>query len=217
LAYGCTEILAELDNHGFEDIDQVQKMKFINDAYYEVCSIPYPFLERTSSFALTPGSNILSIPADPDGSVDSIMAVVNNTKGYSLQPQRQDILLKGYSANMSDTGNPMYYYAINGTWYLYVVPSSADTVTVRFTIMPNELTSSSTPIVPIWHRRLITLGALYRAYMMNDDSDIAMVFKKEMQDKMKLVQENLWRQQFDRTDIVYDLNNIDYSPYDYFY
>lgn len=204
MAYAVSDILNELTQHGFEDIDTAQLLRFINDAYYEFCSLPYPFLERSASVTLTPGSATMSIVDTDSHIVNKIIAVSNNTQKYSLVPIRLGTLTKNYAGYLTDTGSPLYYYELNDVWSVYPTPTSADTLTVRYTITPKELGSSDTPIVPIQYRRIITNGALYKAYMMNDDVDIAQYYKKEVADKTRLVQEDLWRQQYDRPDYVTD-------------
>lgn len=207
MAYGVTEILDEMDQHGFEDIDDVQKLKFINDAYYEICMFPYPWLYRTASVSVTAGSNAFTI-TDPGGHVvDKILGTSNDTNQYTLQPIRLDSLTKNFAGYLTQTGMPTYYYAINSSWFVYPVSDANYTFTVRYTIIPKELGAGDTPIVPIQHRRIITNGALYRAYMMNDDVDIAQYFLREVQNRTKIMQENSWVQQYDRPDYVVDSND----------
>ena len=207
MAYTVTNILAELTAHGFEDIDAAQLLYFINDAYYEFCSAPYPFLERTVASTLTAGNASIPIIDADSHTVSKILAISNDTQQYALEPTRLQRLTKNFSGQLTLPGAPVYYYEINDAWFHYPVNTAGDALTVRYLIMPKELGSTDTPVVPIAHRRVITNGALYRAYMMNDDVDIAQYFKKEVLDRTARIQEDLYSQQYDRPDYVVDTSD----------
>lgn len=217
MAYAVSDIIAEMSSHGFEDIDTTQLLRFINDAYWEFCSLPYPFLERTAQITLTAGTATIPIVDSGGHTVNKIISIGNNTQRYALKPIRLDTLSKKFAGYLTDTGTPIYYYEINDVFFAYPVPSASDVLTVRYTITPTELGVGDTPIVPIQFRRIITNGALYKAYMMNDDVDIAQYFKREVQEHAAKVQEDLWRQQLDMPDYVEDTSVDNDGVWDTFY
>jgi hypothetical protein len=215
MAYTSADIIAEMDAHSFSELTQAQKLYMINDAYYEICSLPYPFLESTFNGAFV-AANDIPVITEANGTVNKIIAWVNTTNGYQLLPERLDTITKNYPNRLTDTGQPLYYYNIGSVWHVYPIPSAVSNFTVRYTVTPTELGAASTPLLPRAHCRLITLGALYRGYMLNDDMDIAPFYKKEFDAKLKVIQEDLWRTRFDRTEIITDTGS-DYSPWDHYY
>src|SRR5690349_7050692 len=113
MAYTVANILAELQAHGFEDIDQAQLLYFINDAYYEFCAEPYPFLERTLTTTLIPGNASIPLVDADSHTVDKILAISNDTLQYNLDPIRLQRLTKNYAGQLTQAGSPVYYYEIN--------------------------------------------------------------------------------------------------------
>lgn len=207
MAYTVADILVEMNSHGFEDIAPAQLLYFINDAYYELCSQPYPFLERSASVTMVSGSATIPIVDADSHTVNKIISITNDTQGFALRPIRLDTLNKQFTGALTQAGAPAYYYRLNGAILGYPVNNTADTLTCQYTITPKELGIADTPVVPIQFRRIITNGALYRAYMMNDDVDIAQYFKKEVQEHTIKAQEDFYRIQTDQPDYMTDTDD----------
>ena len=55
----AAEIIAEIDDAGFDDKDTSIKLSALNEVYWEVCGLePWPFLEKTVTLAFDGSSGV---------------------------------------------------------------------------------------------------------------------------------------------------------------
>ena len=210
-------MILELRDHGFDDLVDSRLLSFLNDTYYEFCSLEvWPFLE-TSTAALTTTANnsVLTLPAD----VRAVLSIVNTTTGNTLSPERRATIVKRFARYLTQVGEPSFYYRIGPAWGVYPVPGSAYNLLIDYVKRPAALTTvitgglDSTPIFPVDHHRVLVLGALARANNMEDDSATGQYYDGLYAAKVDRIRNDLWGWQYDRPDRLIDL--FDNDAFDY--
>lgn len=213
----ASEMIAEMSDHGFSDIDPARALGFLNDTYYEFCALElWPFLETQSSTVVTTiGNKLLITPTD----LRAVLGITNLTIGYPLSPERRTTLTKRFANTLTITGQPGFYYPIGSTINLFRIPDQVYTLEFDYLKRPAALTTpavaggtDTAPIFPVDHHRVIVLGALSKANAMEDDPDTATFFDNLYQAKIEKVRNDLWGWQYDRPDRIIDLfeNDSDY-------
>lgn len=191
-------------------MSDAQLVRFINDAYYDICTREaWPFLETTYS-----GNLVVSQP--------KITAITTLSKVLSfslpalsvlLEPRSYQWLTKKYS-DLTRVGLPSYYYFDASSLNVYPVPDSAYAAVISFIKTPNTLTASSVEsdiLLPARHHRILVTSALSRAYTMEDDFDVAAVVDAQSERRYQLMREDLWTRQYDRPDIVEDIYDQEFN------
>lgn len=202
-----SEMLAEMRDHGFDDLTDARLLGFINDTYYDVISRePWPFLEK-EAVPTVDTSGALTTPTD----IKQILKLVDTTMGTRLEPMRNDEFLQLNASNLTTTGNPYAYYFIAEQPYVFPIPTTP-TLKLFYIATPAALTSTpdSSPILPARHHRLIVLGSLVKCYMLEDDAENAAVFTNMYEQRMTQMRNDLWMQQFDRPDRIENVDEYDW-------
>jgi hypothetical protein len=214
----ATEMIVEMSDHGFSDLTDLRALSFLNDTYYEFCSLEvWPFLETTNASVLTVVGNpiLTNMPAD----WRAVLNILNTTTGNFLSPERRETIEKRFSIYMLTRGEPVWYYRLGNTIKLYNVPDAVYTLSVDYVKRPAALTtpttggSDSSPIFPVDHHRLLVLGALAKANAMEDDPTTAQYFDGLYQAKIQKVRADLWGWQYDRPDRIIDIFENDAFDY----
>lgn len=201
----------ELFDHGFQDETPTRIDAALNDAYYDVCSRePWPFLEARTTLTTTAAQDtITGFPAD----FRAAITLTIPSASQALEPRRLDDFQKRFAGQETNSGTPYVYYFIGSTMHLWPVPDSTYTMTLNYIKTPTALSAlTDTPIVPVQHHRVIVLGALVTLYNMEDDPDLAAVFKQQFEQRLQTMREDAWKRQYDRPDRIYDVFGYD----DYF-
>lgn len=208
-----SEMLAEVRDHGFDDLTDTRILSFLNDTYFDVCSREaWPFLEATSAVT-TNASGQVTAPTD----INKVIALVPTTQGAPrLVPARLDEFTKAWGSQLSQTGDPHTYFFIGSSLFVYPIPSTA-ALTVRYIKVPPALTTTpdATPILPARHHRLLVLGALQKCYVMEDDPDQAGTFTNLYEQRISQMRGDLWMQQYDRPQTIQDLDDEDWVDWLY--
>lgn len=208
------DMMEEMSDHGFTDLQATRLTGLINDAYYDVCSRePWPFLEaQVSNITTTAGSADITEPSD----FGQVQSIVIDSQGIALVPKRWEWINQNYTGALTSTGVPLYYYFVGDQIKLYPVPDAAYTLTLQYLRYPTPLSAGlDTPILPTRHHRIILLGALVSAYNMEDSGDEADRFEKQFEKRIALMRNDLWMRQYDRPDFVQAVADSD--AYDYYY
>lgn len=200
------DMIAEMQNHGFEDLDTATLTRLLNDAYEDVWSRePWPFREGQVDITVSQGVAQVTAPAD-FGKVASLFV---KDMGTNLEPMRREDIGKQFPGNLTEQDQPVWYYFIGSGLYLYPVPDTTYTLTLyylkQFTPLVNP---TDVPALPSNHR-IIVLGALTSAYDMEDDNDVALRFQSRFEDRIAAVREEWWMQQYDRPQTQTDLYMYD--------
>lgn len=201
-----SEMIAEIRDFGFDDLTDTRLLGFLNDTYWDVCSRePWPFLEATASATVDTSGKVTS-PTD----IGKVLRLVDTGTGAALQPVRLDDHTGGNAVQLALTGNPDRYFFIGSDVYVYPI-STSNSLTIRYVRVPPPLTSTpdSSPILPLRHHRVIVLGSLVKCYMMEDDPDNAALNTNAFEQRISQMRSDLWVQQYDRTQIIQDVDEDD--------
>src|SRR4051794_40741466 len=127
-----SEMLAEMRDHGFDDLTDTRLLGFINDTYYDVVARePWPFLEKQAVPAVSSTDGAITAPTD----IKQILKLVDTTQGTRLEPQRADEFLQLNANRLTTTGNPILYYFVGATTYVYPIPTAA-TLKLQYVATP---------------------------------------------------------------------------------
>lgn len=213
-----SEIIQELNNHGFEDTDSTQKMLVINDTLWDIESRePWPFLEKTTTLNFNGSSEI---PTNMPTDFKAVMWLYDTVNAVTLQPERLSTIRDRFGASLTQVTDPLMYYFVGSSMRLYPVPPSA-TGRYRldyFATQP-ELTSSDVEasiLLPKRHHRIISLGALWRLYKLEDDPENAQQFQEDYEGRITTMREDLFRRQHQRADQIFVTDEDDEYPVIYY-
>lgn len=201
-----SEMIAEIRDFGFDDLTDTRLLGFLNDTYWDVCTRePWPFLEATAS-ATVDATGLVTSPTD----ISKVLSISDTVVGTKLQPQRLDDFTQTNATQLTLTGNPDRYYFIGDQLYVYPL-STSNSLTLRYIRIPAALTSTpdATPILPLRHHRVIVLGSLVKCYMMEDDPENAALNISAYEQKIAQMRSDLWFHQYDRPQVIKDLDTDD--------
>jgi hypothetical protein len=197
-------IFSELDDHGFEDTGNTRKLAILQDTVYDVCSRePWPFLEQTASVAISSGNAVITLPSD----FRAALALVIPSVGV-LTPERLDTVTKSYLAQSAPTGQPFLYYFVGESMRVFPTPDANYTTTLMYLRVHPVLTATSAEseiLVPVRHHRVLVLGCLAKLYAMEDDTELSAVFMQQYEQRLQLMEADLWKKQYDRPERVVDI------------
>ena len=215
----ASDIITDVQNHGFTDISSSDILVHLNDTYQDLCSLEsWPFLQQVLSTAFTP-SQAAQFGTDEGSLLDikQVLSLVNVTQGYELQPIKPDSFAKNYVGVLNQTGFPVFYYtpeyniaAPNGIKInVWPIPTTAATVQLRYLFIPPDLATNSTPVFPARFHRVLTWGTLLSIYRMEDDTDTGREFQMMYDRHISRMREDLWSVQYDRDDTIQDITRDD--------
>lgn len=208
-------IITELNNHGFTDTADDQKMFVLNDTIWEVEAMePWPFLEK--SIALnTDGTN--PNPTNWPSDFKQVKFMADTTVGVGVWPERVETVRDRYAQDFltASDSNPFLYYIWGGELRFYPIPPAASgRFYMDYVATQPELTSSSVEadiLMPKRHHRVYVLGTLYKLYALEDDLQNAQAFQSMYNDRIQLMREDLLRKQYQRPDVVF-MTDADDDP-----
>jgi len=202
------EIMDILDLHGFEDIEDDDKVAVINDVLQEICTRePWPFLEV--SVAIDASTDVDSATGEVDlGSnpeLSSVLDIINTDDyGRGISWMRRDEHYKNAANSLDATGTPYRYFFLGDALYLYPIPTSGN---FRLTYLQvqqevDDNDTASAILLPSRHHRLIALGAIYKLHSQEDDPENAAMFQGQFENKLQLMRQDLFKKQWDRPDSI---------------
>lgn len=192
-----SEILAEIDDHGFVDTSSARKLSAVNDAYWDICAREeWPFLEAASTtIATVNGQSFITMPTD----FSRVIAVSNPSGAFTLLYEDYETLAKLYPSLETTTGTPLFYYFIGSVMHFYPVPNAAISLRFRYVKWPVELAANSleaTIVIPPRHQRTLVIGALVKLYSMEDDLEQANAFRTQFEERIQNMREDLLKRHF---------------------
>lgn len=161
---------------------------YINDTQYDVYNeYRLRFMEDSQAYTLAVGvADITNGSGLPTNYVQAL-DIINTTSGK--QSTLTFIDAKSVN-NLTTTGQPTSWYIFENTINLYPIPTSADTVTLRYYKKPTELSADAdVPEIPSEFNELLVVGAAYRVMQVKDNYDQAGVLQNkydEILDKVVL-------------------------------
>lgn len=203
------DILSELSDHGFTDTSTARKLAVINDTIQDICSRePWPFLEKSINLNFDGSSNI---PSNFPSDFRAALKLVDTVTGRVLEWSRLDDFDEAIAtaAAQLTQGAPYSYYFVGDKLYVWPTPPVATgLVRMRYLLVPADVTDTTddtalSAIFPRRHQRVITLGALWKLYDMEDDPDIAVRFQSNFEARLQTMRQDLWRKQYDKSDTVH--------------
>ena len=209
------EILSELVDHGFEDTSTERKLAKINDTLWDIESRePWPFLEKGLALNFDGSSPTpTNMPAD----FKQVMWLYDTTNGVTLWPERLSTIRDRYGATINQVGDPFSYYFLGSTLKLYPVPPvSTGRIQLDYYAQQPELgetAAENTFLLPPRHHGVVTLGALWRLYKMEDDPENGNVFQIDYENKLQQMHEDLFRRQYQRSDQIFVIDEDDLYDY----
>lgn len=204
-----SEIISEIRDHGFDDLTEARVLGFINDAYYEMATRePWPFLETIADINTVAGSNALTMPGD----FNKALSLTNLTTGRAIRHERRENIWLAGDNPLAASGEPHTFWFRGNSIFMQDVPDRVYSLRLCYIRVPAALTATpdSTPDIPAQHHRILVLGALVKAYMLEDDPELAAQFQNAFDRKLAAMQRDLWERQYDRPDRIVDLFDLDY-------
>lgn len=210
-----SEVITEINNHGFTDTDSTQKMVVINDTLWDLEAVePWPFLEKTVALNT---DGVTPIPSNMPTDYKQAVYLADTVGGSGIMPERVETVRSRYTTDFltATAPNPILWYMWGGVLRFYPIPPAA---TGRFYLdyiaTQPELTENSLEaaiLLPKRHHRAISLGALYKLYALEDDIQNAEAFQSMYEDKIARMREDLMRKQYQRADQVFltDMDDLE--------
>jgi hypothetical protein len=81
---------------------------------------------------------------------------------------------------------------------------------VRFHLPVGEGDPESALLIPARHHRVITLGAAYKLYVMEDDAELGASFSSDYDKRIAMMREDLIREQYDVSDHIFVVDEEDW-------
>lgn len=211
----AADMIAELQDHGFNDASDARMMATLNDAYWDACARePWPFLVKSIGLTFTGSSATASnFPADFRAATSmGVTAGQGSTVTGKVVHIREDDWLAAYGSN-PQSGVPTMFYFVGNTMTFYPTPTATTVVTMRYLQQPAAIVDATVEativIPPAFHRAVIVNGALFKLYAMEDDTDIAPTFESYFERAIANMREYCWRNQYITQDIIHPVDADD--------
>lgn len=225
------EMYDQMDLYGFEDFEDSQKLLLLNEAYLDVVTRePWPFLEKTVEFKMPNGTtkvtsggafkvrndnntldNTLTNPVlipFTTYNVNTVLSFVDKSNDIIMTPERNDTIEKNYRV-LDPTGTPDRYYFVGEDLFVYPAVNGDTEYRLYFLQTPVATTTvldTSGFLMPSRHHSIIVYGALVKAFLVNDDPQAA-VFQNMYESRYQQMRNDLWMNQYDRTDRIHILSD----------
>ena len=208
-----SDMYTQMTLYGFDDFEDAQKLMLLNESYLDlVTREPWPFLEKVVTITVPSGTTQITNNAtltvsgavtNPSALTDvgSVFSFIDMTNFIVMVPERNDVIEKNYQITNS-TSLPHTYYFVGDELFVYPATSGVTTYRLYYARIPSDLTSTTTEaniLLPTRHHSIIVYGALVKAFLVNDDPQAA-VFQNMFESKYQQMRNDLWMNQYDRTD-----------------
>lgn len=208
-----SDMISELNDHGFTDESSIRKVATLQAAIWEVEGMhPWPWVETSATLTFDGSSGV---PTNWTGLNFRAMIRLRNLSGNGnrVRPIALEEWEDQYAA-MSDSGTPIVYYFEGNNLHVWPTPAAGTTMRARFIQWSPPITDTtleSAILVPKqFHRGLVVNGALSALYDMEDDSDLAVRFDARQAKTIALALEALFKRQYDAPDHI-----VATDPYDW--
>lgn len=204
------EIVTFIDGHGFTDTSSTDKYAAINDAAWDIYSRePWPFLEKSVTLAFDGSS---ATPTNVPSDFKSVLSIIDTQFPRRLYPIRIEDFRSQLGNVSSQSGDPLYYYRLAETLFVWPIPPSSHTTSVMaYLARPAVLTDASAEaaiLLPREHHMAIVDGALARLYFQDDDPEMAADRRNAFEQRLVTMRTDIWKTQWDRADTI-EITDID--------
>lgn len=209
-----SEIITELNAHGFEDTDEIQKLSVLNDTLWDIESREiWPFLEKTVALNF---DGISPAPSNLPSDFRAVLWLVDTSDGRTIWPEKLQTVRDRYGSQLGLVADPFIYYFLGSSLRLYPTPGAS---TGRFQLdyiatqpKVNAATLEAAIYLPKRHHRVITVGALWRLYKQEDDPENAIQHQTDYENRILRMREDLFRRQYQRADQIFVIDEYDDYP-----
>lgn len=215
------DVLQDLDDFGFTDLDTTTKVAAIQSAIYDIESREaWPFLEASIDLTFDGTSGIpTNFPTD---TFRATLKVKNPNTGVRLRWMRLDDFEEFVGTSYTEGGDPVLYYFEGNTLKVWRIPAAGTTVRMKYiqtSAAINESSPDSAILIPKRYKRAILYGALIDLNDLDDDPDIAARNQQKFEAIIARMQAEVFRQQYDQPDYVHptDPDDWDYGTYSFPY
>lgn len=157
----------------------------------------WPWLEQLWSFNATGGQQTYSIAAiQPSGtSVSEISSIVDTTTGgFDLDPIEHDFAEEVWRNSMLTSGIPTHWSQWAGTLYLWPIPSSNRTFTVRSYRKPKDWIANNEDIdMDVRLHSCIALYTLSRVYAFQEEPTFSAQYMQLFENQVGRVMGEIFR------------------------
>jgi hypothetical protein len=225
------DLFDEMDLYGFEDFEDSQKLRLLNEAYFDIVTRePWPFLEQVVEFKASNGTNRFTVDSlfkvridnntldnsltNPvlipysEYTMNSVLSFIDVTNDIVMTPERGDVIEKNYRIT-NDTSTPSRYYFVGDDLFVYPSVSGNPTYRLYFLRLPVEATNSTDTkawFIPPRHHSVVLYGALVKAFLVNDDPQSA-VFQNLFESRYQQMRNDVWMNNYDRPDRIHVLSD----------
>lgn len=209
------EILDEVNAHGFEDTDTNVKLRALNFAIKNISvRKPWPFLERVVTLTFD-GTN--AAPTNDLSDLRAVMKVIDLSSGTPRRIRffRTDDLEE--QVTLTDTGSPVVYYFEGSTLKVYKIPSSTQTLRLRYSRFAPKVTAFTDPetsiVIPPDGHEAIIFRMLMRLYDLEDDPDLSARFEAHYENEIAQMSDAFFARQYDEPEYIHvvDPDDFDYD------
>ena len=198
-----SEILSELNDHGFEDTASSRKVAILNDTIADVCSRePWPFLEKEIRLTFN-GTD--AFPSNWPDDFSKEIGIHSPDSSYTLKFERWEVLRRKFSTALTTVGTPTHYYFVKNRLSVYPIPGASDRLDMEYICWHPEITEASLEadiLVPARHHRALIVGTLLKLYAMEDDPELSALFKTTYDERLRVMREDLIRVSYDTDNVL---------------
>lgn len=209
-----SEIITELNDHGFTDTGTSRKVSMIQHTIWEIEGRePWPFLETLLTLNYDGSS---AVATNMPTNFRALLFLKDTTTGRSLTFLRQEDFERtvGELGNYTTVSDPMYYYFEGNQLKVWPVPpSSSGRLRLHYIKWSPEVTDATVEasiLIPAQHHRLIVWGALWKLYDMEDDPELATRYQQHFENGLAALRASVWQRQFGQTDTILITDNDDW-------
>ena len=149
-------------------------------------------------------NNSAGVGTYTEHSVNTVLSFLDVSNDIVMVPERADVIEKNYRV-ANDTSTPNKYYFVGDDMFVYPAINGSPTMRLYFLQLPVAATATSGTsawLIPSRHHSIVLYGALVKAFLVNDDPQATM-FQNMFEARYQQMRNDLWIQQYDRTDRVH--------------
>lgn len=204
------DLIAEVQLAGYDDYLAAEIVELLNDVLQTFATVYVcDYYRSTATVSVTASSSTLSLPAD----TFAVRKIYDPSTGNVLVPIDKDDLVLRFGGQLTDTGDPVYYYQEGAGYKCSPICSTTRNVTVDYSRIPAAMAvGGSTIDLPVQHKRMLVLGAIVECAILEGDLDMAPGYEAAFDKKVqKVLRAMATENKLDRPDHVHDVYwNDDY-------
>lgn len=210
------EIFDAMSDYGFTDTSAIRKLEKINSTVWDICSREaWPFLEKSIDLTF---DGVNATPTNAPTDFQAVLDIVRTDTGNKLQPLRLQEADATMALQITQAGQPYYYYFIGTQIRVSQIPAVGTVLRMRYIAKHPVLVQTdveATILIPREHHEAILYGSLLKLYDLEDDTDLSVRFQQLYEGKLQDMRTSIWMRQYDRPDHIVVLDSYDYD-YDFY-